>query len=353
MIERFWIAIAQSFKNQRIILCFPEVRAVNPELISCGIDVREFNFDFSHPAALTQFCRANDIGLIYLTDRSYSSRVYPLLRRSGVRQIIIHDHTPGTRTRPSTLKRLAKAARIRMQGADSYIACSSHVLDRLLTVGCIPPSRCHLAQNGIDLSRFTNSNRAFREALSLAPNTLLAVSCSRANHYKRITDIIDAAALLGDLNLHFIHIGDGPDMSELQSRIRARNLESRFSLLGHRDDVPDILQSCDIAIHASNGEVGLCLAILEFMASRLPVVVTDEPSVGQIIEPGITGLRFPHGNIPALAEAIRTLAHDSNLRERLGATGQKTVASRYPIEKTIASVVAILKAAQSRSHLNT
>lgn len=339
MIELFWIAIAQAFPDRRTFLCFPEVRTVNPKIASAGIEVEEFDFDFQNPNRLVQFCRERDVALIYLTDRPYTSPVYPKLRRSGAQRIVVHDHTPGQRTRPSVLKRLLKKIDANTFGADAYIACSEQVLERLVNVGCLPRTRCHLARNGIDISQFPQLNPTIRTELALSPDTVLIVSCSRLHPYKRVHDIVDAAALLDDMNVHFIHIGDGPEYGPLQERIHAHGLRQRFTLLGRRSDVAQVLSGCDIAVHASSGEVGLCLAILEFMASGLALAITDEPSVSSLIEPGVTGLTFAHSNVGSLADSLRTLSTDGNLRRQLGQAARTAVESRYHIQNTIASVV--------------
>ncbi|EQD38891.1 Glycosyl transferase, group 1 domain protein, partial [mine drainage metagenome] len=128
---------------------------------------------------------------------------------------------------------------------------------------------------------------------------------------------------------------------------RERGLERRFTLLGDRSDVAQVLSGCDIAVHASSGEVGLCLAILEFMATGLALAVTDEPSVSRIIEPGITGITFEHGNVSALAESLRALAADPALRRRLGQSARKAIESQYHIQDTIASVTNAVKSTLS------
>lgn len=349
MIERFWIAIARAFPDRHTLLCFPEIGTINPEIQAAGIEVVQCSFDFDHPNELTTFCRQNDIGLIYLTDRPYTSRIYRHLRRSGVQRIIVHDHTPGQRTPPSALKAFIKKMNVNLFGADAYIACSEQVLDRMIVVGCLSPHHCHLARNGIDITQFPSPSSTIRQELSIPRDTLLVVSCSRLHPYKRVRDIVDAAAHLKDLPLHFIHVGDGPEINSIQFRISELGLESRFTLLGHRNDVPQILSGCDIAAHASNGEVGLCLAILEFMASKLPLAVTDEPTVSQIIEPGINGLTFAHGNVSALAERLRALTLDNDLRERLGRAARRTVESRHHIDDTVSAVVATIRDALTTS----
>lgn len=342
LIERFWIAIARAFPERRTFVCFPEVRAVAPEIIAAGINVLEFHFDFTDPHALITLCRQHNVGLIYLTDRPYTSSVYPKLRASGVKRIVVHDHAPGQRTRPSAIKSLPKKLNARIFGADAYIACSEQILDRLMNVGCLPPKHCHLARNGIDITQFPKPSPTIRHELELPPDVLLAVSCSRLHAYKRIADIVDAAAQLLDLPIHFIHVGDGPQFASLQARIRDRGLTTRFTLLGRRNDVPMILSGCDIAVHASNGE-GLSLALLEFMASRLPIAVTDEPTVSGILEPGVTSLKFKHGDVTALAETLRTLVTDDRLRQRLGQAARDLVESQYRIEDTVSSVVNVIR----------
>lgn len=350
MIERFWIAIARAFPSRRTILCFPQVTTVNPDILSAGIEVKQFDFDLRRPAALARFCRHHDIGLAYLTDRPYSSSTYPVLRSVGVRKILVHDHSPGQRTEPSPLKRVAKTAKVRMFGADAYIACSEQVLERFTKVGCIHPGRCHLALNGIELSRFPHPRPTIRKELLLSPDTLLAVSCSRVHTYKRVSDIVDAAALLTDLDVRFIHIGDGPGFEALQMKIEELGLQSRFTLLGQRDDVAEILSGCDIAIHASSGEVGLSLSILEFMASQLALVVTDEPTVSRIIDSGRTGLTFPHGDAQALAARLRELSSDSHMRLRLGKAAREYVENGYRVENTVASVLGVVEKVYAESN---
>lgn len=348
MIERFWIAIAKAFPDRHTILCYPEIRTVNPEIVAAGIEVTELSFNFCNVATLTQFCTDHKVGVIYLTDRPYTSALYPWLRRCGVERIIIHDHTPGQRTPPSAIKRSFKRLRARFFGADDYIASSEHVLNRLMTVGCIPASRCHLARNGLDLSQFPQPNPTIRHELGLHPETVLAVSSSRLTPYKRVNDIVDAAALVSDTNLHFIHIGDGPELDSLKTLIRKHRIADRFTLLGRRDDVARILADCDIGIHASEGEVGLCLAILEFMATGLALAVTNEPSVSAIIEPRVTGLTYAHGDSAALAGVLRKLASNPDLRKRLGTAARMMVHSHYGIEETIAAVIHAVQSSLSR-----
>jgi len=104
-----------------------------------------------------------------------------------------------------------------------------------------------------------------------------------------------------------------------------------------------VLIGCDIAVHASRGEVGMCLAILEFMSAGLPAVMADEPSVCQCIRDGETGLLFRSGSAEDLSGRLLRLIDDPALRERIGAAARRTANAEYDLRDTLAAVVSAVK----------
>jgi glycosyltransferase involved in cell wall biosynthesis len=348
LMESFWLAIAKRYRREgrRILLCYPKVNGVNPQLLAAGIEVLEFNFDVEAPAArLAAFVRQHGVRYLYLTDKKYVTPTYASLRRAGVKGIVIHDHTPGDRTRPTGLKRVLKTIMARLPGvaADAYVAVSPLVVDRFRQVACLPAAKCHLATNGIDLDAF-NAAQALdiRAELGLPADALVLVSCGRATRYKGIHRIIEAAALVvarhGRGRIAFLHCGDGPDLEEFQRMIREHRLEGSFFLLGRRNDVSGILKSANVAIHASEGEA-LSLAILEFMAARLPVVLPDSPTVAQTVEDQKSGVLYKPGDAGDLAEKLTRLIESPLLRASLGEEARRAVEERYTLRGTIKALL--------------
>lgn len=349
MIDQFWIALARAYPDRKVILSFPKVGSFNPEFTAAGIEVVEFRFDLKKPWELVRFVRKYHIGHLYLTDRPYMSWVYSLLRLFGVRSIIVHDHGPGSHTPPHGLKRVLKSAAVRLMGADAHIACSRFVLDRLRDCGRIPAKRRFLARNGVVPNLLERSDQTIRPELGLAADTVLVVSSARADRYKRIDHIIDAAALVRAARPHvpicFIHCGGGPDFDFYADRVREKKLEGYFRFLGKRTDIPRVLVGCDIAAHASQGEVGLCLSILEFMSAGLPTVVADEPSVSsECIRDGETGLLFRSGSPEDLSVKLLRLIDDASLRQRLGGNARRAANADYHLRDTVAAVVTAVRA---------
>ncbi len=348
LMETFWVAIAHKFRGQcRVLVCYPKVNGISPRLTAENIEVVEFDFATRDTAALRRFLETNDIGCVYLTDRSYVSWRYLSLRLAGVRQIVLHDHTPGVRTVPGAVKRLFKRAiaSIPAFSANAYIAVSEQILRRLLDVACLPPHKCHLARNGIDCGKINNATPAnLRGELGLPEKAILVVSSGRLTRYKSIHTLVDAADHLINqeklTGVYFVHCGDGPERAELAAQVARLSLQKHYFFLGMRSDVPSILKAADIAVHPSEGE-GLSLSVLEFMCAGLPVVVSDDPTTSQTITHEATGLLFKTGSAPDLAAKLQYLIREPAARAALGQAAAAAVNRHYSLEGTVDALLGV------------
>lgn len=348
LMETFWIAIAKKYCHQsRVIVCYPQVTTIPPRLALEGVEVVEFKLDSKDPVGMFKFLRANNIGMVYLTDRSYFGPLYFWLRIAGVKHIILHDHTPGVRSIPGPLKGMLKRllSSIPALTADAYIAVSEQIYERLQLVVCLPRDKCHIAKNGIDTERFLSAKpSSIRTDIHIPSDAVLVISSGRLTSYKGVQTIIEAASILANhhnrSNVFFIHAGDGPERNLFDDLVKERSLQGRFFLLGMRADVPQLLKAADIAVHASQGE-GLSLSILEFMCAGLPVIVSDEPSVCQSVEDGVTGIHFKVGDAKDLAAKLNILVVSQSARQRLGNSGSKNVVENYSLDKTVRSLLGV------------
>ena len=67
---------------------------------------------------------------------------------------------------------------------------------------------------------------------------------------------------------------------------------------------------------ASGDQDGLPVALLEAMASGCAVVVSDLPGLDEAVEPGVSGLSVPSGDVEALREALATIIGDPRVARR-------------------------------------
>jgi glycosyltransferase involved in cell wall biosynthesis len=111
-------------------------------------------------------------------------------------------------------------------------------------------------------------------------------------------------------------------------------LNANFLFLGRRNDVPEILASCDIAVLPSLAE-GLPNAVLEYLAAGLPVVASALGGNLEVIEDGVTGFLVPPEDAGALAGALLRLLEDEELARLLGKAGREHVSSRFSFDRLV------------------
>jgi len=107
-------------------------------------------------------------------------------------------------------------------------------------------------------------------------------------------------------------------------------LSHRVRFLGARGDVPDILRASDVFVLSSNYE-GNPLAVLEAMASGVPVIITAVGGVPELVADGISGLLVPAGNLEALSEAMTQLGCDASRRTAMGKAARETALERFDV----------------------
>lgn len=102
---------------------------------------------------------------------------------------------------------------------------------------------------------------------------------------------------------HLLIAGDGPQLETLNRLIREKSLTDRISLLGHRNDIPRLMNACDALVIASRRE-GFSYVFAEALMQGVPVVSTDVPIPNEVLP---AELICPPDDPQALARLINGL----------------------------------------------
>ena len=108
----------------------------------------------------------------------------------------------------------------------------------------------------------------------------------------------------------------------------ADRLGARVVFAGYREDVPALIEGCDVFCLPSRAE-GLPLVLLEAMSRARPVVATAVGGTPELVEHEKTGLLVPPGDVGALREALERLLRDPDLARRLGENAGRRVRQRF------------------------
>lgn len=120
-------------------------------------------------------------------------------------------------------------------------------------------------------------------------------------------------------------VGDGPDRKALE-----REAPAGVTFAGYRSqsEVAEMLRDSRALVLPSFAE-GVPVVLMEAMASGLPVIATRIAGIPELVEEGRSGLLVPPGDAEALAEAIRRVLSDADLRDRMGAAGRERVLADF------------------------
>jgi glycosyltransferase involved in cell wall biosynthesis len=132
--------------------------------------------------------------------------------------------------------------------------------------------------------------------------------------------------------------GDGPERDPLQRVIDTRVLDAR--LLGHRDDVPDLLAAADLYLLTSTWEAR-ALVVQEAMRAGVPVVATAVGGVPELT--GDAAVLVPPADAAAVARAVVDLLDDETRRDELARRGRERAAGWPDEDDTAREVAAIYR----------
>ncbi|MBS0379257.1 MAG: glycosyltransferase family 4 protein [Proteobacteria bacterium] len=120
---------------------------------------------------------------------------------------------------------------------------------------------------------------------------------------------------------------------ELRGLVDELGLSDSVQFLGFRE-VPPLLRSLDVLVHASRIPEPFGQVIIEGLAAELPVIATEGGGASEIIESGRNGLLVPGGDPGALARMLVAVLAEPGRARALAAAGRRDVLERYTAERS-------------------
>jgi glycosyltransferase involved in cell wall biosynthesis len=184
---------------------------------------------------------------------------------------------------------------------------------------------------------------AFRPAAGEhARQRVRVLAVSRLIRRKGLDHLLRAVALLGDAPLELRIQGSGRDEVWLQELARELGIADRVHFAGalERSLLPRVYREADVFVLPSLSE-SCSMALLEAMASGLPVVATGDSGSREHVEHGAGGFLVPAGEARPLAEALGRLVAHPELRRAMGAHNADRVGKQGSWEKVAERYLAL------------
>jgi glycosyltransferase involved in cell wall biosynthesis len=222
---------------------------------------------------------------------------------------------------------------------NAVLGNSAAVVSNLKSEG-VEDDRLGLLYNGIDLAQpaYTAPRNIMRQSLGISDNTFLMICVANLIPYKGHSDLICALGLINKyLPIDWAIAMVGRDSGigiELRSAAEYYQIADHILWLGERTDAIELYAASDLGVLCSHQE-GFSNSVLEGMAAKLAMVVTDVGGNAEAVLHGDCGLVVPSKNPEELGKALLTLARDSELRMRMATAGYQRVKQEFALETCI------------------
>ncbi|OBR64794.1 N-acetyl-alpha-D-glucosaminyl L-malate synthase BshA [Paenibacillus oryzae] len=158
-----------------------------------------------------------------------------------------------------------------------------------------------------------------REVASLrsdyaAPHEKILMHISNFRPVKRVSDVIDIFDRVSKrLPAKLLLVGEGPELSKIQCKIKGLGLEDKVHFLGKQEDVAQVISMADVLLLPSEKE-SFGLVALEAMACGVPTIGSNAGGIPELVTHGVTGFLSSIGDVEEMADNTELLLTDDQLR---------------------------------------
>lgn len=219
------------------------------------------------------------------------------------------------------------------RGATKVIAITGALRDELVRRG-VDGDKIMLVPNGVDTDRFVPRprNEELARRLGVTGKTVIGYVGSVLD-YEGLGLLVDAAAALSLERSNFVVlvVGDGNEREALEGRVARDGLDDIIRFVGRvpHEEVEDYYSIIDICpfprLPLPVCEMVSPLKPFEALAMGKAVVASDVAALAEIVQDGVNGLLHVKGDTASLAEQLRRLLDDADLRRRLSSDGREWV----------------------------
>jgi colanic acid biosynthesis glycosyl transferase WcaI len=238
-----------------------------------------------------------------------------------------------------------------LRSFDRVSTISPQMLDRLAAKH-VDRERILEIRNWVDTTQILPGGedpRFRQEQLHLDNSHFICLYSGTMSNKQGLDLIVEAAKSLDNANskVRFVLCGDGPHRETLQG-LAAGLSNIQFLKLQTDQSFTELLKAADLHLipqRAEAADLVLPSKLGGVLASGKPVVVMAKAGTGLALEVENAGIVVPPGDVPALEDAVRSLADDRNLCLSLGKAARAAALSRWDKNVILRGIQQNLKAA--------
>ena len=198
------------------------------------------------------------------------------------------------------------------------------------------PAKLRTIYNGIaDITVPGRSEARTRLGIDVSPETpVIGVTARLVDQKDPMASLnIASEVLRRRADAHMVYVGDGEYESAMRIAVAERGLENRVHFLGYRADAELLVAAFDVYLLTSRYE-GMPYSLVEALRAGVPIAATRVTGNDEVVLPGINGLLFPVGDVPAGVAAVMDLLEHPLSPERV----RQTYRDRFTLKRMVDAV---------------
>ncbi len=276
---------------------------------------------------IASYIRAEGIRLVHTFDTPANLYGVPAARMAGG-AVVVSSQRAHRGLMPALTHH---ALRLTDRMVDAIVVNCEFVQWHLIEEEHVPAGLIRLCYNGIDARRFRRGDHARPDALRGASLVVGIVCVLRPE--KGIPTLLEAfAAVRGvQTGMKLAIVGSGPCLPELQRRASEVGIGEECVFQPATAEVAAWLGAMDIFVLPSLSEA-LSNSLMEAMASGCCSVASRVGGNPELVTHGETGMLFKAGDSAGLAQTLRTLIDNGELRDSLGKRASESMREDFSLE---------------------
>ena len=215
----------------------------------------------------------------------------------------------------------------------------------------IPKNKIHIIKSvGVDTNFFSMENTNLKElenlkiSLNIEKNDFTVIMIGRAILHKGVKDFYKSAEILKEqnMNIKFLYVGDIDSGNSYSMDQKFMNSNPNIRWLGHRNEIKNLIAISDLIVLPSYRE-GVPRTLLEACSMSKPIIATDVVGCREAVDNGKNGFLIPIESPLILANKIKTLIENNDLREKMSVYSRQKALKEFEITKIVKEYLKLYK----------
>jgi glycosyltransferase involved in cell wall biosynthesis len=256
---------------------------------------------------------------------------------------LLHVPVALFRHRTTPMRRLS--AYLFPRFAKRFIAVSNYARQGYLEQG-IPAQLVRVLYNPVTMAKYQTDEQkreAIRQSLGVDREAIVLGYVGRMHGRKGVLSLLEAVseAMLREPRLHCLWIGDGPEAHVLRERVAVGSQYARHHFISWTHDVHAYYSVMSMLAFPSIAPETFGRVSVEAQAAGVPVLASNIGGIPETLNPGVTGILLPPGDVGAWRDAILQMC-DTSRSLPMGETLQEFVREHFGTEVIAAEFTRML-----------